>query len=188
MPDTIDNSAIYANRDELNKKLVENLSMYGNLEPPGFGWRAYNAGSKSHYQFSAANYLRMAVASRELGYKDTRWISEAYIKKWDIELKPEAKAVEMEYWHNDKDGKGFKGELRKFYNVSDVTNREVEPQEMKVNQPDDIEYAVDLLRIGGSGISHKNADAMTVFNAAKGLAKLHGADEITAALTGQLLL
>jgi hypothetical protein len=182
----IDNSAIFASRDELNKKLVEALQMYGNLEPPGFIGRTYNASSKSHYQFSAANYLRMAVASRETGYRDNRWISEAYVKKWDIELKPEAKPVELEYWQN-VDG-GFKGELRKFYNVSDVTNREIEPKEIKPDQPDDLDYAVDLLKIGGSGIQRKGADALTVFNATKGLAKLHGADEFAATLAGQLML
>lgn len=185
---TVDNSAIYASRDIINKKLVENLSMYGNLEPPGHSWRTYNAGSKSRYQFSAANYLRMAVASRECGYTDNRWISEAYVKKWDVQLRSDAKFVELEYWHNEKDKQGYKGELKKFYNVTDVLNKEVDPKEFKVNQPDDIEYAVDLLKAGGSGIVAKNANVQTVFNAAKGLAKLHGADEFTATLTGQLVL
>ena len=56
--------AVYARRDEVAKVLIENLRTYGNLEPTGSYDRPYNGGTKTNYQFSCANYLRMEAASR----------------------------------------------------------------------------------------------------------------------------
>mgnify|MGYP000479341783 CR=1 FL=1 len=55
---------VYASRDEVTKVLIENLRTYGNLEPPGSYGRPYNGGTRTYYQFSCANYLRMEAASR----------------------------------------------------------------------------------------------------------------------------
>ena len=181
------NQEIFKSRDQLNKTIVETLSMYGNLEPPSRFGRPYNDGSKVKYQFSAANYLRMLAVQRKQFYPDPRWVSEDFIKKQGLSLIESAIPVEIEYWKGVNQGKSYTGELRKFYNVADLVDAPIAPKIIKGNQPEDIEYAVDLLKANDVHISYKDS-IQKIFDTTVKYAKEKGADEFAAPLTAQLLL
>lgn len=181
------NQEVYESRDRLNKKLVETLSMYGNLEPPGIFGRPYNDGSKSKYPFSAANYLRMLAVQRERFYLDPRWISEAVVDSHGLILKDGAVPVEVEYWKGINSGSSYTGELKKFYNVSEIEDIKIAPKIIQGNQPEDLEYAIDLLKANNIHVTYK-ANIQQIFDSTSKFAKEKGADEFTAPLASQLLL
>ena len=92
------NKEVFDSRDEVNKTLVESLSRYGNLEPPGIVGRPYNDGSKSKYQFSAANYLRIMAVQRQKEYKDPRGSVRLFFKSMVGACCEDAVPVGIEYW------------------------------------------------------------------------------------------
>ena len=89
------NREVFENRNQVNAVLISNLIDYGNIEPPGLYGRAYNDGIQTKYQFSAANYLRIAAAQRENKRQDLRWFSEQAIEEKKYALKVGAKPVEI---------------------------------------------------------------------------------------------
>ena len=149
------NKEVFDSRDEVNKTLVESLSRYGNLEPPGIVGRPYNDGSKSKYQFSAANYLRIMAVQRQKEYKDPRWISETFLEKHGLSVREDAVPVGIEYWKGIDQGKEYKGELKKFYNVAELLDNEVQPKLVQGDREEDFAYAVDLLKASGAHANYK---------------------------------
>lgn len=181
------NTEIYQQRDELNKKLVEALSMYGNLEPPGYIGRPYNEGAKSKYAFTATNYLRLLVAEREHNATDPRWISASTVERKGYTLKDGAKPVGIEYWKTLPDNR-YEGEVREFYNAADIAQYDDRPLNYTGSDNDnDFGYAMDLLRDSGIKVPG-NATAEQIFDITKEHAKKNGANEFSSALAGQLML
>ena len=181
------NKEVFDSRDEVNKTLVESLSRYGNLEPPGIVGRPYNDGSKSKYQFSAANYLRIMAVQRQKEYKDPRWISETFLEKHGLSVREDAVPVGIEYWKGIDQGKEYKGELKKFYNVAELLDNEVQPKLVQGDREEDFAYAVDLLKASGAHANYKYT-AEQIFEATEKFARKKGADEFSAPLTAQILL
>jgi hypothetical protein len=87
------NEKVFESRDIVNKIIVDNLREYGDVEPPALYGRPYNEGTRTKYQFSAANYLRIAAAQREYRYQDIRWLSEQVVAGKSFTVKDDAKPV-----------------------------------------------------------------------------------------------
>jgi hypothetical protein len=180
------NEKVFESRDAVNKIIVDNLREYGDIEPPGLYGRHYNEGTRTKYQFSAANYLRIAAAQREYRYQDLRWLSEQAIEDENFTIKANAKPVEIEYWEGIDDGQSYEGHLRKFYNAADVTEMDGTERIVNGNEESDVEYALELLRVNGitmDGIV--NLDDQ-FFSSVQEYAMKNGADEFAAPLTSQL--
>jgi len=180
------NREVFESRNQVNARLIKNLVDYGNIEPPRLYGRAYNEGTRTKYQFSAANYLRIAVAQREFRYQDLRWLSEQAIADKKFTIKDNAKPVEIEYWEGIDDGQNYEGNLRKFYNAADVVEMDGTEKIIHGNEESDLEYALDLLHANGmefDGIRNSNDQ---VFSTVKEYASKNGAGEFAAPLTSQL--
>ncbi len=181
------NSEIFAQRDELNKTMVETLSRYGNLEPPGMVQRPYNEGAKSKYQFTATNYLRLLAAQKERSLTDPRWVSDSYVKTHNYTLKDGASPVGIEYWRGIE-GNAYQGELKNFWNAADIVEyNDIPLENNKGNTKEDFEYAIGLLNDNGVKIS-SNATAKQIFDTVKAHAAKEGSNEFSSALAAQLIL
>ena len=179
------NREVFENRNQVNAVLISNLIDYGNIEPPGLYGRAYNDGIQTKYQFSAANYLRIAAAQRENKRQDLRWFSEQAIEEKKYALKVGAKPVEIEYWKGIDDGQIYEGHLRKFYNADDVIEMNGTRKIVRGNEDADLEYAQDLLHANGFG-NYTNLSSDNLFSAVQEYAVKNGADEFAAPMASQL--
>ncbi len=98
---------IWDSRDKLNKKLIDRLHMYGNIEPPGIYGRPYNGGAKHGYEYplSRANYLRLLVMQDgEHKYEDPRWIWQDTARKNGWKLRQGARPAYIEVYRKDEKG------------------------------------------------------------------------------------
>ncbi|MBP2657039.1 MAG: hypothetical protein H6Q69_71 [Firmicutes bacterium] len=180
------NEKVFESRDIINKIIIDNLREYGDIEPPALYGRHYNEGTRTKYQFSAANYLRIAAAQYEYRYHDLRWLSEQAISDKNFTIKANAKPVEIEYWEGIGNGKSYEGNLRKFYNAADVVELNGTEKIVSGNEEIDIEYALDLLHANGIDINGNIHSNDQVFSTVKEYAMKNGADEFVAPLTSQL--
>lgn len=180
------NEEVFKSRDRVNEIIVDNLTSYGNIEPPALYGRAYNEGTRTKYPFSAANYLRIAAAQRENNWQDIRWLSEQAIEDRKLTLKPGAKPVEIEYWRGIDNSQSYEGNLRKFYNAADIVDMAGTEQVVPGNEETDREYALDLLRVNGFDIDEKMNSYDKIFSAVQDYAKSKGADEFAALMTSQI--
>ena len=181
------NEAVFESRDRVNKMLVDNLRDYGNIEPPALYGRHYNEGTRTKYQFTAANYLRIAAAQRENRYQDLRWLSEQAVADKKFTLRHNAKSIDIEYWEGIDDGQSYEGNLRKFYNAADIAEMDRTEKVVHGNEDLDVEYALDLLQANGIDIDAGNLNKQ-VFSSVKEYASKNGADEFAVPLTSQLFL
>lgn len=179
------NEKVFESRDIINKVIVDNLRDYGDIEPPALYGRHYNEGTRTKYQFSAANYLRIAAAQREYSYQDIRWLSEQAIADKKFTVKANANPVEIEYWEGIDNGQNYEGNLRKFYNAADIAELDGTEKVVHGNEEIDMEYALDILQANGIDIDG-NINNNQVFSAIKEYARKNGADEFAAPLTSQL--
>ncbi|MGL5256705.1 MAG: hypothetical protein ACRC76_06680 [Proteocatella sp.] len=180
------NKKIFKSRNSANTIIVGNLREYGNLEPPDLYGRHYNEGTRTKYQFSAANYLRIAAAQREYRYQDLRWLSEEAITDKNFTIKDDAKPVEIEYWEGIDDGQNYEGNLRKFYNATDIVEMDGTKKIVHGNEETDMEYALDLLHANGIDMDENGSLNERIFSTVKEYATKNGADEFSAPLTSQL--
>ncbi|WP_196591918.1 hypothetical protein [Pectinatus frisingensis] len=180
------NEEVFESRNRVNKIIVDNLTDYGNIEPPALYGRAYNDGTRTKYQFSAANYLRIAAAQRENNWQDLRWLSEQEIENKNFTLKSAAKPVAIEYWQGIDDGQNYEGNLRKFYNAADLVELDGTEKVVLGNEETDREYALDLLRVNGFDVDEKMNSYDKIFSAVQDYAKSKGADEFAAPMTSQI--
>lgn len=182
------NKEVFESRDKVIDILVDNLREYGNLEPPALYGRHYNEGTRTRYQFSAANYLRIAAAQREYRYHDLRWLSEQAITDKNFTIKNDAKPVEIEYWEGIDDGQNYEGNLRKFYNAADIVEMDGTEKFVPGNEEFDVEYALDFLHANGIDVDGNGTSNDQIFSTVKEYATKNGADEFAAPLTSQLFL
>ena len=180
------NKKVFESRDIVNKLIVDNLREYGDIEPPALYGRHYNEGTRTKYQFSAANYLRIAAAQRDYRYKDIRWLSEQAIADKNLTIKDNAKPVEIEYWEGIDDGQSYEGNLRKFYNAVDIVEMDGTEKIVHGNEETDVEYALDLLHANGLDMDGNGNSNDQIFSTVKEYATKNGADEFAAPLTSQL--
>ena len=180
------NEKVFESRDIVNKMIVDNLRDYGNIEPPTLYGRHYNEGTRTKYQFSAANYLRIAAAQRENRYQDLRWLSDQAVADKKFTLKDNAKSVDIEYWEGIDDGQSYEGHLRKFYNAADIVEMDGTEKIVHGNEEFDVEYALDLLQANGIDMDGNGNFNQQAFSAVKEYASKQGADEFAAPLTSQL--
>ncbi len=180
------NEKVFESRDIVNKIIVDNLREYGDIEPPALFGRHYNEGTRTKYQFSAANYLRIAAAQRTYRYQDLRWLSEQAITDKNCTVKDDAKPVEIEYWEGIDDGQSYEGNLRKFYNATDIVEMDGTEKVVHGNKEYDVEYALDLLHANGIDIDKNGNLNKQAFSDVKEYASKNGADEFAALLTSQL--
>ena len=180
------NEKVFESRDIVNKIIVDNLHDYGNIEPPALYGRPYNEGTRTKYQFSAANYLRIAAAQRENRYQDLRWLSDQAVADKKFTLKDNAKSVDIEYWEGIDDGQSYEGHLRKFYNAADIVEMDGTEKIVHGNEEFDVEYALDLLQANGIDMDGNGNFNQQAFSAIKEYASKQGADEFAAPLTSQL--
>ena len=180
------NEKIFESRDLVNQILVDNLREYGDIEPSALYGRPYNEGTRAKYQFSAANYLRIAAAQREYRYQDLRWLSEQAITDKSFTVKTNAKPVEIEYWKGIDNGQSYEGNLRKFYNAADIVEMDGTEKIISGNEEPDVEYALDLLRVNGFAADGKINSYDQIFSSVREHAIKNGADEFAAPLTSQL--
>lgn len=181
-------SEVYESRDEAGKMLLANLRDYGNLEPPGLWGRAYNAGTKSGYRFSCANYLRMAAATRDYPHKDNRWYSEEKIEESHLVLRENAHPVELEYWHGTDNGQGFEGNVRRFYNAEDIVGLSDEPEITEADRDSDREYAFALLETDGADMSEVPPTNEAMFQTMQEHAQDKGLNSFGAKLSAHLFM
>ncbi|WP_019552578.1 hypothetical protein [Propionispira raffinosivorans] len=179
---------VFESRDVINKIIVDNLREYGDIEPPALYGRHYNNGTRTKYQFSAANYLRIAAAQREYRYQDLRWLSEQEITDKNFTIKDNVKPVEIEYWEGIDDGQNYEGNLRKFYNAADIVEMDGTEKIVHGNEEADVEYALDLLHANGIDMDGNGNSNDQFFSTVKEYASKNGADEFAASLTSQLFL
>ena len=182
------NEKVFESRDIVNKIIVDNLRDYGNIEPPALYGRHYNEGTRTKYQFSAANYLRIAAVQREERYQDLRWLSEQAVTDKKFTLRDNAKPVDIEYWEGIDDGQSYEGNLRKFYNTADIVEMAGTEKIVHGNEESDVEYALDLLHANGIDMDGNGNLNQQAFSAVKEYASKHGADEFAAPLASQLFL
>jgi hypothetical protein len=182
------NEKVFESRDSVNQTIVDNLRDYGNIEPSALYGRHYNEGTRTKYQFSAANYLRIAAAQRENRYQDLRWLSEQAVADKKFTLKDNVKPVDIEYWEGIDDGQSYEGNLRKFYNAADIVEMDGTEKVVHGNEEPDVEYALDLLQANGIDIDGTGNLNKQVFSAVKEYASKNGADEFAVPLTSQLFL
>lgn len=180
------NEKVFESRNIVNKIIVDNLRDYGDVEPPAIYGRHYNDGTRTKYQFSAANYLRIAAAQREYRYQDLRWLSEQAIVDKNFIVKDNAKPVEIEYWEGIEDGQSYDGNLRNFYNAADIVEMNGTGKIISGNEETDLEYALDLLRVNGVVADGKINSYDQIFSSVREYATKNGADEFAAPLTSQL--
>ncbi len=180
------NEKVFESRDGVNKMIVDNLHDYGTIEPPALYGRPYNEGTRTKYQFSAANYLRIAAAQRENRYQDLRWLSDQAVADKRFTLKDNAKSVDIEYWEGIDDGQSYEGHLRKFYNAADIVELDGTEKIVHGNEESDVEYALDLLQANGIDMDGNGNLNQQAFSAVKEYASKQGADEFAAPLTSQL--
>lgn len=180
------NEKVFESRDIVNKMIVDNLRDYGNIEPPTLYGRHYNEGTRTKYQFSAANYLRIAAAQREDRYQDLRWLSDQAVADKKFTLKDNAKSVDIEYWEGIDDGQSYEGHLRKSYNAADIVEMDGTEKIVHGNEEFDVEYALDLLQANGIDMDGNGNLNQQAFSAVKEYASKQGADEFAAPLTSQL--
>lgn len=180
------NEKVFESRDIVNKIIVDNLRDYGDIEPPALYGRHYNEGTRTKYQFSAANYLRIAAAQREYRYQDIRWLSEQEIADKKFTVKTNAKPVEIEYWEGIDDGQNYEGNLRKFYNAADIVEMDGTEKIIYGSEETDVEYALDLLQANRIDINRNIHSNDKIFSSVKEYAAKNGADEFAAPLTSQL--
>ena len=180
------NEKVFESRDIVNKIIVDNLRDYGDIEPPELYGRHYNEGTRTKYQFSAANYLRIAAAQRAYRYQDLRWLSEEAITDKNFTIKEDAKPVEIEYWEGIDDGQNYEGNLRKFYNAADVMEMDGTEKSVHGSEEFDVEYALDLLHVNGIDMDGTGNLNDQIFSTVKEYATKNGADEFAAPLTSQL--
>lgn len=179
------NREVFESRNQINAVLISNLIEYGNIEPPGLYGRAYNDGIQTKYQFSAANYLRIAAAQRDNKRQDLRWFSDQAIEEKKYALKVGAKPVEIEYWKGTDDGQSYEGHLRKFYNADDVIEMNGTRKIVRGNEEADLEYAQELLHSNGFG-NCIDLSRDKLFPAVQEYAVKKGADEFAAPMASQL--
>ena len=177
---------VYASRDEAAKVLIENLRTYGNLEPPGAYGRPYNGGTRTCYQFSCANYLRMEAASR--AHRDNRWFSDATIAEKSYTLKDGAKPVEIEYWYGIENGQGFDGSLRRFYNAEDILELENTLEPTTGDQDSDRAYAQGLLLDNGAAIAGIEPNNENLYHGMWEYAREQGLNPIGEKMSAQLFM
>jgi len=180
------NEEIFKNRDKINEILVVNLKKYGDIEPPALYGRAYNDGTRTKYQFSAANYLRIAAAQRDNNWQDLRWFSKQAIEDRKFTLKSDAKPLDIEYWKGINAGQSYEGNLRKFYNAADILDMDGTEKIVHGNEESDMEYALDLLRVNGLDVDEKTKSYNQIFSVVHDYATQNGADEFAAPLMSQL--
>ncbi|MGE1063579.1 hypothetical protein NXG27_13290 [Megasphaera paucivorans] len=180
------NEKVFESRDIVNKTIVDNLREYGDIEPPALYGRHYNAGTRTKYQFSAANYLRIAAAQREYSYPDIRWLSEQAIADKKFTVKANAKPVKIEYWEGIDNGQSYEGNLRKFYNAADIAELDGTKKNVYGNEETDVEYALDILHANGIDMDENFNSNNEIFSTVKEYASKNGADEFAAPLTSQL--
>jgi len=180
------NEKVFESRDSVNRIIVDNLREYGDIEPPTLYGRHYNEGTRTKYQFSAANYLRIAADQREYRYQDLRWLSEQAITDKNFTIKDNAKPVEIEYWEGIDDGQNYEGNLRKFYNAADVMEMDGTEKSVHGNEELDVEYALDLLHANGIDMDGNGNSNDQIFSTVKEYATKNSADEFAAPLTSQL--
>ena len=180
------NEKVFKSRNIVNKTIVDNLREYGNLEPPMLYGRHYNEGTRTKYQFSAANYLRIAAAQHEFRYQDIRWLSEQAIVDKKFTIKVNAKPVEIEYWEGIDNGQSYEGNLRKFYNAADIAQFDGTKKIIHGNEETDVEYALDILHANGIDMDENFNLNNEIFTTVKEYASKNGADEFAAPLTSQL--
>lgn len=131
------NNEVYATRESIAKKILDNIKTYGQPGKPGVYGRGYNAGTKTGYPFSAANYLRYLAETEE--NKPLGYVSEEYALAHGLTINPEAKPLMLERWMDDV------GELVPFYNVDDLYGEPI-PKSYNVQQSlNDFSYANSLL-------------------------------------------
>lgn len=179
-------SDVYASRDEAGKAILANLRDYGNLEPPGTWGRFYNAGTKSGYRFSCANYLRMEAETRDHPHQDARWYSEEKIEQSHYVLREGAHPVELEYWHGTDNGQGFEGNLRRFYNAEDILGLPEEQEIQEGSRDSDREYAYGLLHDSGMDMEGVPLVDEALFDAMYSYAQEKGLNTYSAKLSAQL--
>ena len=182
------NVKVFESRDRVNHIIVDNLREYGDIEPPALYGRHYNEGTRTKYQFSAANYLRIAAAQREYRYQDLRWLSEQAILDKNLTVKANAKPVEMEYWEGVDGGQSYEGNLQKFYNAADIIEMDGTEKVALGNAETDVEYALDILHANGIDIDGNIYSNNHIFSVVKEYASKNGEDEFAAPLTAQLFL
>ncbi len=180
------NEKVFESRDIVNKVIIDNLRDYGDIEPPALYGRHYNEGTRTKYQFSAANYLRIAAAQREYRYQDLRWLSEQAIVDKSFTVKANAKPVEIEYWEGIDEGQSYEGNLRNFYNAADVVEMDRREKIVHGNEESDVEYALDLLHENGINMDGNDNSNDQIFSTVKEYSTKNGADEFAAPLTSQL--
>ena len=179
------NEKVFESRDIVNKIIVDNLRDYGDIEPPALYGRHFNDGTRTKYQFSAANYLRIAAAQRAYRYQDLRWLSEEAITDKNFTIKDDAKPVEIEYWEGIDDGQNYEGDLRKFYNAVDIMEMDGTEKIAHGNEEFDVEYALDLLHANRIDMDENGSLNERIFSTVKEYATKNGADEFAAPLTSQ---
>ena len=177
---------VYASRDEVGKALLANLRDHGNLEVPSAWGRFYNAGTKSNYRFSCANYLRMEAETRFHPHKDDRWYSEEKIEQNHYVLREGAHPVELEYWHGVDSGQGFEGNLRRFYNAEDIENLTEEHELPEGDRDTDREYAFALLHDNGADMEGVPPTNEALFDAMYDYAQKKGLNNFGSKMSAQL--
>ena len=181
-------SEVYDSREEIGKVLVSNLRNYGNLEPPGSWGRAYNAGTKTGYCFSCANYLRMAAAAAENPHKDVRWYSMDKVNAEHYVIREGAQSVDLEFWHATDSGQGYDGNVRQFYNAEDLEGIDGEPEIKEGDRDDDREYAFDFLRTSGADMKAVVPTNESLFHAMYDHAQEKGLNNYGSKMAAHLLM
>ena len=162
------NAPIFASRDEVANKIIQNLKEYGDLSAPGFYGRGFNVGTKGNGRFSSSNYLRF-LANQDDRTDSNSYVSENWLQQkfpgipnppW---LKEGAKPVQMERWTSvdlepeeleiQGTNRAAIGSLTTFYNVDDLLHITASlPNAKRITNHDqeyDFEYAEDLLEAIG---------------------------------------
>ena len=200
------NAPVFASRDEVANKIIQNLKEYGDLSAPGFYGRGFNAGTKGNGRFSASNYLRF-LANQDDRTNSNSYVSENWLQQkfpgipsppW---LKEGAKPVQMERWtsvelepdelESQGANKAAIGSLTTFYNVDDLLHITASlPNPRRITEHDaegDFEYAEDLLEaIGVESLPDRVRTIDEIKDAIISYAKEQNCGDISAAMTVHL--
>lgn len=178
---------IIESRKQVHKILLANLVQYGNIEPPGSFDRAYHAGIKSGYPFSAVNYLRIAAAQRAHVHRDPRWLSAFLIENNRMKVAQDAQPVQIEFWRVGDSAQQPIGELHKFYNVEDIVGFSHESKSIRGDLPQNFKHAIQLLQANQMSVD-QDEGVDQIFEQIRHYSKIKGADELAAPLVAQMFL